>query len=64
MVRRKRVLWVRLSRRMMGMIVLSFGVLGLVLSLQPSPAITVTGGRIGVLGRMLLEMLEFARLGI
>lgn len=57
--------WVPISRRIVGVIVLSFGFLGLVLSLQQiSPALTVTGGRVGTIVRMLLDMMEFSQLGI
>lgn len=63
-MRKRRIFWLRISRPWIVLVILGFGALGLLLSLPVQPAIAVSGGRIGILLRMLLEMLEFAHMGI
>jgi len=64
-VRRRKVFWVRIPSLLVSFVILGFAGLGLILSVQGiAPAITVTGGKIGIFMRMLLEMMEFAHMGI
>jgi len=64
-VKKMAIFWAGVFRPLIYLTILVFGTLGLVLSWQQlSPVIAVTSGRLGILTRMLMDMLEFAHLGI
>lgn len=61
----KKVVWIRLSRTCVYIVVAGFGAAGLLLSWQPfRPVVAAAGGHMGVLMQILLDMLEFTCLGI
>lgn len=61
----KRVWWVRLSRPLVTVTIIGFGVLGMFLSLPFfHPVIAVSGVRIGIILRIILEILDFVHLGL
>lgn len=65
MPKEKRVWWVRLSRPFITVTIIGFGVLGMFLSLPFfNPVIAVSGVRIGIILRIILEILDFVHLGL
>lgn len=65
MPRGKRVWWVRLSRPFITVFIICFGALGMLLSLPfYHPVIAVSGVRIGLILRIILEILDFVHLGL
>lgn len=61
----RRILWIRLSRPIITVFILVFGGAGLLLSLPfYTPVLAVTGGRIGTMLRILMEIQDFVHLGI
>lgn len=63
-MRKRKVYWLQISRSLIALVIMGFGALGLFLSLQVQPVVAVSGGRIGFFLGMLLDMLDFAHLGI
>ncbi|MDD2283178.1 MAG: hypothetical protein PHS56_02640 [Eubacteriales bacterium] len=65
MGKQKRILWLILSRPLIAAVILSFGTLGLLLSVGFFPvAAVVSGGRVAKWAQILAEMLKFAVMGL
>lgn len=64
-MKNRKIIWVRIPQPLVTFIVMGFGALGLILSLQRGlPVMAVSMGKISFFQKMFSEMLEFVRMGV